>query len=190
MNVILFGPPGAGKGTQAKYIIEKYKAVQISTGDMLREAVQSGSELGITVKEIIENGDLVSDDIIMSIIAERIEKQDCMNGFILDGFPRTLNQAKELDKLLELKNMDIDHIIEISVDENLLVSRIENRATESKNIRNDDNANVLKNRIIIYKKDTLPVLNYYKVSKRLKSINGMQSIKNVSDDIQKLIETV
>ena len=127
MNVILFGPPGAGKGTQAKFITDKYGIVQISTGDMLRDAVKSGSVLGITVKSIMDKGDLVSDQVIMSIISERIEKQDCSEGFILDGFPRTLNQAKELDDLLEKKEMNIDHIIEINVDENLLVTRIQNR---------------------------------------------------------------
>ena len=190
MNVILFGPPGAGKGTQAKYLIEKYKTIQISTGDMLREAVKSGSKLGKTVKLIMDKGDLVSDQIIMSIIAERIEKDDCKNGFILDGFPRTLNQAKELDNLLEIKKMKIDYIIEINVDENLLVDRIKNRIFENSNVRNDDNPEVLKNRIVIYKKDTLPVLNYYKESKRLNSVNGMLSIEKVSNDIQEVIEAL
>ena len=190
MRIILFGPPGAGKGTQAKYLIDKYKIVQISTGEMLREAVYSGSELGLTVKTIMDKGDLVSDEVIMSIIGERIEKQDCSKGFILDGFPRTLKQAKELDDLLEKRKMKIDYIIEINVDEKLLVNRIEKRATENSDTRNDDNPDVLKNRIIIYKKDTLPVIEFYKKSKRLKSINGMQNIEKVSSDIQKVIEEV
>ena len=190
MNVILFGPPGAGKGTQAKYIIEKYKTVQISTGDMLRDAVKSGSELGITVKSIMDKGDLVSDTIIMSIIGERIVKEDCNNGFILDGFPRTLNQAKELDQLLELKEKKIDYIIEINVDENLLGERIKKRASENNNNRDDDNLDVLKNRIVVYKKDTLPVIEFYKNFKRLISINGMQSIEKVTSDIQKIIDKV
>ena len=190
MKVILFGPPGAGKGTQAKYLIEKYKIVQISTGEMLRDAVKSGTKLGITVKSIMDKGDLVSDQVIMSIIGERIEKKDCSKGFILDGFPRTLNQAKELDNLLDIKKMKIDFIIEINVDENLLINRIEKRASENINIRNDDNPDVLKNRIVIYKKDTLPVINFYKESNRLKSIDGTQSIEKVSSDIQKVIEKV
>ena len=190
MKVILFGPPGAGKGTQAKYLIEKYKIVQISTGEMLREAVISGSKLGLTVKLIMDKGDLVSDEVIMSIIEERIEKQDCKNGFILDGFPRTLNQAKALDSLLDIKKMKIDYIIEINVDQNLLINRIEKRAAENKNIRNDDNPDVLKNRIIIYNKDTLPVLNYYKNLERLKSVDGTQSIEKVTNDIQRVIEKV
>ena len=106
MKVILFGPPGAGKGTQAKYLIEKYKIVQISTGEMLRDAVKSGTKLGVTVKSIMDKGDLVSDQVIMSIIGERIEKKDCSKGFILDGFPRTLNQAIELDNLLVIKKIE------------------------------------------------------------------------------------
>ena len=190
MKVILFGPPGAGKGTQAKYLIKKYKIVQISTGEMLREAVISGTKLGLTVKLIMDKGDLVSDDVIMSIIEERIEKQDCKNGFILDGFPRTLNQAKALDSLLDAKNMKIDYIIEINVDQSLLIKRIEKRATENKNIRNDDNSDVLKNRIVIYNKETLPVLKYYKKLSRLKSVDGTQSIEKVSNDIHKVIEYV
>ena len=190
MNIILFGPPGAGKGTQAKFIINKYNLVQISTGDMLREAVKSGSELGNKVKVIMDKGDLVSDDIIMSIISERVIEEDCKKGFILDGFPRTLNQAKELDKMLDHKNLKIDHVIEILVDEDLLISRIKKRASEDKIARNDDNHEVLKNRIMIYKRDTIPVLKYYKNLNRLRQANGMQSIKSVSNDIQGIIEKI
>ena len=190
MNIILFGPPGAGKGTQAKFIIDKYHMVQISTGDMLREAVKSGSELGNKVKVIMDKGDLVSDDIIMSIISERVIEEDCKKGFILDGFPRTLNQAKELDKMLDHKNLKIDHVIEILVDEDLLISRIKKRASEDKIARNDDNHEVLKNRIMIYKRDTIPVLKYYKNLNRLRQANGMQSIKSVSNDIQGIIEKI
>jgi adenylate kinase len=190
MNIILFGPPGAGKGTQAKFIIDKYNLVQISTGDMLREAVKSGSELGNKVKVIMDKGDLVSDYIIMSIISERVIEEDCKKGFILDGFPRTLNQAKELDKMLDHKNLKIDHVIEILVDEDLLISRIKKRASEDKIARNDDNHEVLKNRIMIYKRDTIPVLKYYKNLNRLRQANGMQSIKSVSNDIQGIIEKI
>ena len=153
---------------------------------MLREEVNSGSSLGKTTKSIMERGDLISDDIIMSIIEERIMKSDCKKGFILDGFPRTLNQAIALDNLLENKRINIDHIIEIKVDEKLLFERIEQRKTESDLVRNDDNPEVLKNRIVVYKNDTMPVLEYYRDQKRLKTVDGMRSIEKVSEDIKKL----
>ena len=188
MNIILFGPPGAGKGTQANLLINKFKIIQISTGDMLREEVKSGSILGKNAQSIMDQGELVPDNIIMSIIGERIEKVDCKNGFILDGFPRTLNQAIALDKMLNDKNMNIDLIIEIKVNETLLIERINKRASENQNVRNDDNANILKNRIKIYKNDTIPVLEYYRNLKRMNSVDGMQNIERVSLEIDKLIK--
>tara|TARA_B100000963_G_scaffold166862_1_gene144839 strand:- start:330 stop:896 length:567 start_codon:yes stop_codon:yes gene_type:complete len=187
MNLILFGPPGAGKGTQAKFLINKFNIAQISTGDMLRDEVKSNSNLGKVAKSIMDKGDLVSDEIIMSMIKERIKKEDCENGFILDGFPRTLIQAENLDYILKEMDLKINKVIEINVDENLLLRRIINRASESKNTRDDDNSNILKNRISVYKKDTLPVLKYYKDLNKLKTIDGMQSIEKVSDDILKLL---
>jgi adenylate kinase len=186
MVIILFGPPGAGKGTQAKILVDTFDIIQISTGDMLRQEVKSGSSLGKIAKSIMDRGDLISDKMIMSIIEERIKKPDCQKGFILDGFPRTLNQATDLDKLFEKAKINIDHIIEINVDENLLLQRIEQRTTDDNNVRNDDNALVLKNRIVIYKNDTMPVLQYYRNMKRLKTVDGMQSIERVSEDIKKL----
>ena len=186
--IILFGPPGAGKGTQAKILIDKHDIIQISTGDMLREEVNSGSSLGKTAKSIMDKGDLISDDIIMSIIEERIKKPDCQKGFILDGFPRTLKQAIALDHLVENKKLNIDQIIEIKVDEELLFERIEQRKTEGDLVRNDDNTEVLKNRIVIYKNDTMPVLEYYKNLERLKTVDGMQSIEKVSEQIKKLFQ--
>ena len=187
MKLILFGPPGAGKGTQAKILIEKLNIVQISTGDMLREEVKSESPLGIAAKSIMDKGDLISDEIIMSMIEKRITHPDCKNGFILDGFPRTLKQAVELDNILDRLNLKIDKVIEIYVNEDLLVKRILKRASESKATRGDDNSDILKNRIIVYKKDTLPVLKYYKNLNKLHSIDGMQSVERVSKDIQNLL---
>ena len=187
MNLILFGPPGAGKGTQAKILIDKFNIAQISTGDMLREEVSLNTDLGKTAKSIMDKGDLISDEIIISMIEKRIIKTDCKNGFILDGFPRTLKQAKNLDSLLKKMNLNINKVIEINVDEDLLLKRIINRASESKSIRDDDNSNILKNRIIIYKKDTLPVLEYYKDLNKLTTVNGMQAIEKVSEDILKLL---
>ena len=187
MNFILFGPPGAGKGTQAKMLIDKFNVVQISTGDMLRDEVKSQSELGKSAKAIMDRGDLVSDKIIIAMIKKRIQMSDCNNGFILDGFPRTLNQAIELEGLLEDLKIKIDNVIQIEVDENLLLERINKRALENESIRNDDNSSILKNRIIVYKKDTMPVIDYYKNLKKLNTINGMQSIEKVSRDILNIL---
>lgn len=187
MNLILFGPPGAGKGTQAKILIERFNIVQISTGDMLREEVKSGSDLGKLAKEIMDKGNLVSDEIIMSMIKKRITKPDCENGFILDGFPRTYNQAVNLDTILNSLNLKIDKVIEINVDEKLLLQRILNRASENQSTRDDDNSEILKNRIIVYKKDTLPVLEYYRKLNKLYTVDGMQNIEEVSKNILKII---
>ena len=187
MNLILFGPPGAGKGTQAKILINEYNIVQISTGDMLREEVKLETELGKTAKSIMDKGDLVSDKIIISMIEKRIIKPDCKNGFILDGFPRTLKQAVDLDIILNKLNINIDKVIEIDVDEDILLKRITKRALESKFSRDDDNSEILKNRILVYKKDTLPVLEYYKNLNKLHSIDGMQNVEDVSNDIRKIL---
>ena len=187
MNLILFGPPGAGKGTQANMLIDKFNMIQISTGDMLRDEVKSKSELGNSAKSIMDRGDLVSDDIIIAMIKKRIQMSDCNNGFILDGFPRTLNQAMGLDKLLEELKIKIGNVIQIEVDESLLLERINKRASENENIRDDDNSIILKNRIKIYNRDTIPVIEYYKNLKKLKTINGMQSIEKVFQDILKIL---
>ena len=187
MYFILFGPPGAGKGTQAKMLIDKFNIVQISTGDMLRDEVKSQSELGKSAKAIMDRGDLVSDKIIIAMIKKSIQMSDFNNGFILAGFTRTLNQAIELDGLLEDLKIKIDKVIQIDVDENLLLERINKRALENENFRNDDNSSILKNRIIIYKKDTMPVIDYYKNLKKLNTINGMQSIEKVSRDILNIL---
>ena len=187
MKLILFGPPGAGKGTQAKIIISKYNIVQISTGDMLREEVKLATDLGKAAKVIMDKGNLVPDDIIMSMIEKRIKKQDCKNGFILDGFPRTFKQAVKLDMILDKLKIKIDKVIEIDVNEDLLLKRITKRAAESETLRGDDNSEILKNRIYVYKKDTLPVLKYYKNLNKLYTVDGMQNIENVSEDILKLL---
>tara|TARA_Y100001947_G_C10297715_1_gene285713 strand:+ start:199 stop:777 length:579 start_codon:yes stop_codon:yes gene_type:complete len=187
MKLILFGPPGAGKGTQAKIIIKKYNIVQISTGDMLREEVKFETDLGLAAKVIMDKGDLVSDEIIMSMIEKRIKKPDCNNGFILDGFPRTFKQAVYLDEILDRLKIKIDTVIEINVNEELLLKRIKKRAAESDDLRGDDNSEILNNRISVYKKDTLPVLEYYKNSNKLHTIDGMQNIEQVSRDILKIL---
>ena len=187
MNLILFGPPGAGKGTQAKLLINEFNIIQISTGDMLREEIKSGSDLGEAVKSIMERGDLISDEIIMSMIEKRITNDDCKNGFIFDGFPRTYKQAVNLDLVLSSLNLKIDNVIEINVNEDLLLKRILKRASESKTTRDDDNSDILKNRINVYKNDTLPVLEYYRDLNKLHTVNGMQDIDKVSKDILSIL---
>ena len=187
MNFILFGPPGAGKGTQAKFLVSKFQILQISTGDILREEVKSKTDLGMSAKAIMDKGDLVSDDIILSIIEKRLSNPDCDNGFILDGFPRTLNQAIELEKILKKLHINIDKIIEINVKDEILLQRITSRALETNNNRADDNSNVLKNRIEIYHKDTKPVLKFYNDMGKLITVNGMLSIEEVSEEILQLL---
>ena len=188
MKIILFGPPGAGKGTQAKYLIERYGIAQISTGDMLRDAVIKGSEIGKEVKSIMEKGELVSDEIIMSLISDRIVQEDCKKGFILDGFPRTLEQAISLDKILEDKSLHIDHVIQINVEESLLLNRINKRASENKKVREDDNSEILANRLIVYNKQTIPVLEHYEKNNKLKKVDGMLSIDEVFNQILNVLE--
>ena len=183
MIIILFGPPGAGKGTQAEKLVDKYNLKQLSTGDMLREAIAKGSELGKKAKSIMDRGELVSDEIILSMIREKLEKRDS-NGFIFDGFPRNLEQAKALDEILHDLRLRLDLVVEIVVKDDVLISRIENRARESKKARSDDNAQVLKNRLNVYHQSTEMIKPYYLEKKKLVKIDGMRSIEKVSGDIE------
>ena len=183
MIIILFGPPGAGKGTQAQRLVEKYNLKQLSTGDMLREAITEGSELGKKASSIMDRGELVSDDIILSMIKDKLRKSDS-DGFIFDGFPRNLEQAKALDKILHELKLKLDLVIEIVVNDEVLINRIENRAKESKNARSDDNEEVLKNRLNIYHESTEMIKPYYLEQKKLVKIDGMRSIEQVSSDIE------
>ena len=183
MIIILFGPPGAGKGTQAQRLVAKHNLKQLSTGDMLREAITEGSELGKKASSIMDRGELVSDDIILSMIKDKLRKSDS-DGFIFDGFPRNLEQAKALDKILHELKLRLDLVIEILVNDEVLINRIENRAKESKNARSDDNEKVLKNRLNIYHESTEMIKPYYLEQKKLVKIDGMRSIEQVSSDIQ------
>ena len=183
MIIILFGPPGAGKGTQAQRLVDKYNLKQLSTGDMLREAIAEGSELGKKASSIMDRGELVSDDIILSMIRDKL-RESGSDGFIFDGFPRNLEQAKALDKILHELKLSLDLVIEIVVNDEVLINRIENRARESKNARNDDNEEVLKNRLNIYHKSTEMIKPYYLERKKLFKIDGMRSIEQVSSDIE------
>ena len=184
MIIILFGPPGAGKGTQAERLVKKYNLKQLSTGDMLREAINIGSDLGKRAKAIMDRGELVSDDIILSMIRERLENAEG-SGFIFDGFPRNLQQAKALDRILNKLELSLDIVIEIVVNDNVLISRIENRARESKNARSDDNEEVLKNRLNVYHQSTEMIKPYYLEKGKLVNIDGMRGIEEVSSDIER-----
>ena len=183
MIIILFGPPGAGKGTQAQRLVAKHNLKQLSTGDMLREAITEGSELGKKASSIMDRGELVSDDIILSMIKDQLRKSGS-DGFIFDGFPRNLEQAKALDKILHELKLRLDLVIEIVVNDEVLINRIENRAKESKNVRSDDNEEVLKNRLNIYHESTERIKPYYLEQKKLVKIDGMRSIEQVSSEIE------
>ncbi|MDF1736655.1 MAG: adenylate kinase [Minwuia sp.] len=188
MNIILFGPPGAGKGTQAEFIVNRFQVVQLSTGDMLRAAVSQGTELGKMAKAVMDAGDLVDDAIILGIIGDRISEPDCKNGFILDGFPRTLPQAEGLDVMLSEKGMKLDAVIEVRVPDQELFSRIEKRAAETGGARADDNAETLKKRLEVYHSQTAPVLPYYQDKGMLKTVDGLQAIEAVTAEIMAILE--
>ena len=190
MNIILFGAPGAGKGAQAERIAEVYGMVHLSTGEMLRSAISSGSDLGARAKEIIDRGELISDEIIVKIVDARMDEDDCANGVILDGFPRTVAQAEALDEMLTVKGLSLDHVIEIEVDELALFARIENRASERRRTgtaRSDDSAEILRKRLAVYHENSAPLLPYYRTKGLLRSVDGMVSIEGVATQIDNLL---
>ncbi|MBV1702338.1 MAG: adenylate kinase [Hyphomicrobiales bacterium] len=184
MRLILLGPPGAGKGTQSKRIMDKYQIPQLSTGDMLRAAVQARTAIGLQAKAVMDAGALVSDEIVVGIVGERIDAEDAKRGFILDGFPRTVAQAEALDAMLANKKLQLDAIIELKVDEKALLSRIEKRVEETLaaggQVRADDNAESFKIRLDAYRVQTAPVSDYYAKRGVLKQVNGMMSPEAVT----------
>ena len=214
MNLILLGPPGAGKGTQARKLQDERGLIQLSTGDMLRAAVKSGSETGKKAKAIMDAGKLVSDDIMISMIEERIAQPDCKGGFILDGFPRTEAQAQALDAMLTRKGLKLDHVVEMAVDEKALTERIVGRYTCAKcgagyhdifqkpkvagvcdvcasrefTRRADDNAETVRTRLEAYRKQTQPILPYYRAKGILKSVDGMAEIDEVARQISAILD--
>ncbi|MCP3057047.1 adenylate kinase [Aurantimonas marianensis] len=213
MRLILLGPPGAGKGTQAQRLIERHGIPQLSTGDMLRAAVAAQSEIGRKAKAVMDAGNLVSDDIVNAIVSERIDQDDCAKGFILDGYPRTLNQADAVEAMLEDKGLRLDHVIEIKVDDDILVRRVSGRfscascgtvyhdedrqpkvagvcdvcgSTEFKR-RPDDNAETMRTRLRSYYRDTSPLVGYYHCKGTLRRVDGMQPIDVVTDSIEAIL---
>ena len=189
MILILLGAPGAGKGTQSERLVAERGLTQLSTGDMLRDALAQGTELGKQAKAIMDAGKLVADDIILAMIRERLTASTGGNGVILDGFPRTIAQAEGLDKMLEEMGLHIDHVIEIGVDENVLADRIMTRAKESDETRDDDSVEVLQKRLKVYHESTAPIIPYYQSRGKLSVVDGMQSIDAVASAIDAILKT-
>jgi len=191
MRLILLGPPGAGKGTQAQRLVATHGLVQLSTGDMLRAAVNAGTPVGLRAKELMARGELVPDDVVVSIVSDRIDEPDARNGFILDGFPRTVPQAHALDRMLRQKGLKLDAVIELKVDEGILLKRIEKRVAEmaarGEKIRADDNPEVLKGRLSAYRAQTAPVTGYYADKGMLRAVDGMAAIDEVTAGIDRLL---
>ncbi|TGQ47670.1 MULTISPECIES: adenylate kinase [unclassified Mesorhizobium] len=191
MRLILLGPPGAGKGTQAQRLVEKHGIPQLSTGDMLRAAVQAGTEVGKRAKAVMDAGELVSDAIVNAIVAERIDQADCAEGFILDGYPRTLVQADAVESMLSDRGLDLDAVIEFVVDDKVLVGRIVKRAEEAKAaglpVRKDDNPAVFEDRLKEYYKKTSPLIGYYYAKGKLRGVDGMADIDTVTKEVEAVL---
>ena len=194
MRLILLGPPGSGKGTQAQRLVQRYGIVQLSTGDMLRAAIAAQTPVGLKAKDIMAAGHLVPDEIVVGIISDRIEQPDAANGFILDGFPRTVRQAEELDELLKQKRMTLDAVVELKVNEGALLARVENRAAETRargeEVRADDTPEVLTKRLHNYRTQTEPLIHYYADQRKLMTVDGMMTIEEVTSEILRILDAI
>jgi adenylate kinase len=193
MRLILLGPPGAGKGTQAQRLVAKYGIVQLSTGDMLRAAVNAGTPIGREVADIMARGALCPDEIVVGIVEGRIQEPDASKGFILDGFPRTVPQAVALDRMLQRHGVSLDAVLELRVDEAALMRRIETRIAEMKArgeaVRDDDNAEALRRRLIAFREQTAPLIAYYQLQGVLRTVDGMAPIPDVTEAIDKVLSS-
>jgi adenylate kinase len=194
MRLILLGPPGSGKGTQAQRLIHRHGIIQLSTGEMLRAAVAAGTPTGLRAKDIMASGGLVPDEIVVGIISERIDQPDAKKGFILDGFPRTVPQAEALDELLKKKHMKLDAVIELRVNESALLERVERRAAETRargeEVRIDDTPEVLIKRLASYRQLTEPLIHYYSERRKLLTVDGMMTIEHVTREINRILTAI
>ena len=194
MRLILLGPPGAGKGTQAQRLVQKYGIVQLSTGEMLRAAVAAQTPVGLQAKDIMASGALVPDEIVIGIISDRLDQPDMKNGFILDGFPRTVPQAAALDELLKRKHIKLDAVIELRVNESALLDRVETRVAEMRargeEVRIDDTPEVLSKRLASYRSLTEPLIHYYSERRKLATVDGMMTIEQVTREINRILSAV
>ena len=194
MRLILLGPPGSGKGTQAQRLIHRHGIVQLSTGEMLRAAVAAQTPVGLKAKDIMASGGLVPDDIVIGIISDRLDQPDAARGFILDGFPRTVPQAEALDELLRKKHLKLDAVIELRVNESALLQRVENRAAETRargeEVRIDDTPEVLTKRLASYRALTEPLIHYYSERRKLLTLDGMMTIEHVTREINRILTAI
>src|SRR5215469_10080310 len=194
MRLILLGPPGSGKGTQAQRLVQRYGIVQLSTGEMLRAAVAAQTPIGLQAKDIMASGSLVSDEIVVGIISDRIDLPDAKNGFILDGFPRTVPQAEALDELLKHKHLKLDAVVELRVNESALLERVEKRAEETRargeEVRIDDTPEVLIKRLASYRALTEPLIHYYSERRKLLTVDGMMTIEQVTREINRILAAI
>ena len=194
MRLILLGPPGAGKGTQAQRLVAKHGIVQLSTGEMLRAAVAAGTPVGLQAKEIMANGGLVPDEVVIGIISDRLDQPDMKKGFILDGFPRTVPQAAALDELLKKKHIKLDAVVELRVNESALLQRVETRVAEMRargeEVRVDDTPEVLARRLAQYRSLTEPLIHYYSERRKLLTVDGMMTIEQVTREINRILAAV